>query len=52
VVRVPPGGWDFFLFSTASRPALGPTQPHSQWVPEALSRGGKAAGERSWLLTS
>jgi hypothetical protein len=27
----------FFLFATASRPALGPTQPPIQWVPEALS---------------
>jgi hypothetical protein len=23
---------DFFLFSTSSRPALGPTQPAMQWV--------------------
>jgi hypothetical protein len=26
-----------FLSTTASRPALGPTQPPIQWVPEALS---------------
>jgi hypothetical protein len=26
-----------FLFSTASRPAMGPTQPPFQWVPGALS---------------
>jgi hypothetical protein len=26
-----------FLFTTASRPALGPTQPPLQWVPVALS---------------
>jgi hypothetical protein len=25
------------FFSTASRPALGPTQPHIQWVPGVLS---------------
>jgi hypothetical protein len=27
-----------FLFTTASRPALGPTQPPNQRVPRALSR--------------
>jgi len=36
-----------FLFTTASRTALGPTQPPIQWVP-----GGKAAGAWSWPLTS
>jgi len=30
-----------FLFSTASRPALGPTQPPFQWTPAALSPGVK-----------
>jgi hypothetical protein len=29
------------LFSTSSRPALGSTQPHIQWVPGALSSGVK-----------
>jgi hypothetical protein len=29
-----------FLLTTASRTALGPTQPPIQWVPGALSRGG------------
>jgi hypothetical protein len=29
---------EIFHFFTASRPALGPTQPPSQWVPGALSR--------------
>jgi hypothetical protein len=30
-----------FLFATAFRPALGPTQPPIQWVPRALSLGVK-----------
>jgi hypothetical protein len=30
-----------FLFTAASRPALGPTQPPIQWVPWALSFGVK-----------
>jgi hypothetical protein len=34
------GQWcHFFLFTTASRPALGTTQPPIQWVPGTLSRG-------------
>jgi len=28
---------EFFLFTTASRPALGPTQSYTQWVHAALS---------------
>jgi hypothetical protein len=32
-------GEEVFLFTTAYRPALEPTQPHIQWVPEALSLG-------------
>jgi hypothetical protein len=30
-------GLGIFLFTTASRTTLGPTQPPIQWVPEALS---------------
>jgi hypothetical protein len=32
-------GQEIFLFSTVSRPALGPTQPPIQWVTGALSPG-------------
>jgi hypothetical protein len=34
-------GWDFFLFTTVSRPALGHTRPPIQWVPGTLSLGVK-----------
>jgi len=33
-----------FVFTTASRPALGPTQPPIQWVPGVLSLGVKQLG--------
>jgi hypothetical protein len=33
-------GLGIFLFTAASRTALGLTQPPIQWVPEALSRMG------------
>jgi hypothetical protein len=36
-------GLEIFLFTTASRLALGPTQPPIQWVPGPLPLG-KAAG--------
>jgi hypothetical protein len=32
------------MFSTASRPVLGPTHPPFQWVPGALSTGVKRPG--------
>jgi hypothetical protein len=34
-----------FLYSTASRSVVGPTQPPIQWVPWVLFPEGKAAGE-------
>jgi hypothetical protein len=34
----------FFLFSTASRPVLGPIRPPIQWVPGNLSLGVKRQG--------
>jgi hypothetical protein len=48
-VRFPVGS---SIFSKSSRPALGSTQPPIQWVPGALSPGGKAAGAWSWPPTS
>jgi hypothetical protein len=40
-------GLRIFLFTTASRPALGPTQPPIQWVPGALSLGVKRSGREA-----
>jgi hypothetical protein len=41
-------GQDFFsLFGTATRPALVPTQPTIQWVPEALSHGVEQQGHEA-----
>jgi hypothetical protein len=37
-----PGKVENFLFSTSSRPALGPTQPPFQWVPEVKRPGREA----------
>jgi hypothetical protein len=38
------GGVKNLLFSTSSRPAMGPTQPPIQWVPGAPSPGIKWLG--------
>jgi hypothetical protein len=43
-VRFPAGAGNFSLKTTASRPALGPTQPPIQWVPGAVSLGVKRPG--------
>jgi hypothetical protein len=43
-VRVPVGS---SIFSTASRPALGSTQPLNQWVPGVLSPGVKRPGRET-----
>jgi hypothetical protein len=37
-------GLKIFLFITASRPALVPTQPPTQWIPEDLLLGVKLPG--------
>jgi hypothetical protein len=42
-----PAGAGIFLLTTASRPALGPTQPPIQWVPGALSLGVKRPGREA-----
>jgi hypothetical protein len=38
---------EILLFTTASRPALGPTQPPIQWVPGFLSLGIKRPGSEA-----
>jgi hypothetical protein len=44
-----PDKGNVLLFSTESRPALGPTQPPIQWIPGTLSaeikRPGREAGQ-------
>jgi hypothetical protein len=40
-------GLGIFLFTTASRTALGPTQPPIQWVPGSLSLGVKRPGREA-----
>jgi hypothetical protein len=42
-----PGRVKNFIFSTLSRPALGSTQAHIQWVTEALSPGVKRPGHEA-----
>jgi hypothetical protein len=42
----------YFLFATASRPALGPTQPPNQWVPGNITPGVKRPGREADHLTS
>jgi hypothetical protein len=42
-----PGMVKNFLFSTSSRPAVGPIQPPIQWVPGALSLGVKWLGHEA-----
>jgi hypothetical protein len=44
---IPGGGLGIFLFTTASRTALGPTQPPIQWVPGILSLGVKRPGREA-----
>jgi hypothetical protein len=38
------GRGNISVFSTSSRPILGPTQTHIQWIPGALSPGGGGGG--------
>jgi hypothetical protein len=45
-VRFPMGA-ENFLFTTASRTTLGPTQPPTQWVPGTLSLGVKRPGREA-----
>jgi hypothetical protein len=42
----PGRGWEFLL-TTASRPALVPTQPPIQWVPVALSSNTQRLGREA-----
>jgi hypothetical protein len=43
----PDRGLEILLFTTASRPALGPTQPSIQWVTGALSLVVKRPGREA-----
>jgi hypothetical protein len=42
-----PAGLGFFLFTAASRTALGPTQPPIHWVPGTLHLGVKRPGREA-----
>jgi hypothetical protein len=44
-----PASGEIFLFSTASRPVVGPTQPPIQWVPEGTFVGVKRPGRQADL---
>jgi hypothetical protein len=46
-VRFPAGAGNFSFFTTASRTALGLTQPPIQWVLGALSLGAKRPGREA-----
>jgi hypothetical protein len=45
-------GLGIFLFTTASRAALRPTQPPIQWIPGALSPPFNAEVKNAWRYTS
>jgi hypothetical protein len=47
-----PGKGKIFIFSTASKSALGPTQPPLQWVPGAIFPGVKRPGLQADNLPS
>jgi hypothetical protein len=42
-----PAGATSFLYSIASRPAMGPTQPSIQWLPEDICPGVKRLGRET-----
>lgn len=42
-IRIPAEAKDFCLFRNVSTPAVGPTQPSTQWVP-TFCPGNKVAG--------
>jgi hypothetical protein len=42
-----PQGQEIFLYSTASRPAVGSTQPPMQWVLESVSPGLRRSGHEA-----
>jgi hypothetical protein len=42
-----PGKGKIFLVSTASTPALGPTQPPTEWLPRTFSPGLRRLGREA-----